>query len=112
MDTPDPVTAAQWWAQLLGTGYHASADDDYAWVEPVPGAPFESIVFARQEAYVPEQACRLRPRLATHDLGALVAMGATRLDQVRPDVWLLADPTGNQFFVKVAGLVVRPDDEE
>lgn len=110
MDTPDPVTAAAWWAGVLDTSYHASGDDDYAWVAPVPGALFESIVYARQDVPV-RDACRLRPRLATHDLGALFALGATRGARTRHGETMLLDPCGNEFFVQVTDLVVRPDDE-
>lgn len=112
MDTPDPVVAARWWSEVLDTSYHASGDDDYAWVEPVPGAPFQSIVYARQDRPVARHACRLRPRVATHDMGALFARGAVRVEGAHPGEILLADPTGNEFFVQVTDLVVRPDDEE
>ena len=112
MECADPPTAAPWWAELLGAGYHVSADGDYAWVEPVPGAPFDSMVFARQEELPAGDCCRLRPRLATHDLGALYAAGATRVEHAGPGELLLAGPAGNEFFVQVSDLVVRPDDED
>lgn len=117
MDTPDPAVAAAWWAEILATSYHASADDDYAWVAPVPGATIESLVFARREQSpdhphpVGDAVCRLRPRVATHDLGALFARGATRSPAARPGETMLRDPSGNEFFVQVADLVVRSDDE-
>lgn len=111
VDTPDPSIAAAWWAELLGTSYHASTDDSYAWVEPVPGAPIDSLVFARQETPVVEGECRLRLRVATHDLGAVFAHGATRSEAGRPGELMLRDPAGNDFFVHVTELVVRGDDE-
>lgn len=114
VDTPDPGVAAAWWADLLDAPYHASADDDYAWVEPVPGALIDSLVFARQDAPSGEGVCRLRPRVATHDLGALFARGATQAPPSAtpwPAETMLRDPAGNEFLVHVAELVVRPDDE-
>lgn len=111
IDTPDPADAAAWWADVLGTGYHASADDAYAWVEPVPGAVIDSIVFAGQEVPLTSATCRLRPRVATHDLGALFARGATRAPDAGPGETMLVDPSGNEFLVQVADLVVRADDE-
>lgn len=111
VDTTDPAVAAAWWGELLATSYHASVDDDYAWVEPVPGALIDSVVFARQDAPRAEDMCRLRPRIATHDLGALVAHGATpaRSPRRRESMW--RDPAGNEFFVQVCDLVIRGDDE-
>ncbi|WP_116112120.1 VOC family protein [Austwickia chelonae] len=111
MDTADPVVAAQWWGEVLGTGYHASDDGDYAWVEPVPGAPFQSIVYARQQTPCPSSSRKLRPRLATHDVGALFSLGATRIAGARPGEILLTDPCGNEFFIEETELVIRPDDE-
>lgn len=111
VDTADPAEAAAWWAGLLETSYNSSADDDYAWVEPVPAALIDSLVFARQERPAREAECRLRPRVATHDLGALFARGATRATGARDGEVMLLDPTGNEFLVQVAPLVIRPDDE-
>lgn len=96
---PDPITT--WWADLLGGVRRDDDRDRFSWVEDIPGAPFEALVFVP----VPEPKTvknRIHIDLyADHPDGvdALVAAGATVLraqdDEIRWTV--LADPIGNEF---------------
>jgi catechol 2,3-dioxygenase-like lactoylglutathione lyase family enzyme len=95
---------ATWWADVLG----ARAVDSgrgFAYVEHVPGAPFESIDFAP----VPEPKTvknRIHLDVTTTDLDELVSAGASVLRPQDDEIgWtVLADPDGNEFcaFVTAA----------
>lgn len=89
---------AQWWADILG----ARRDDDeqgrWSWVEDIPGAPFECLVFAP----VPEPKTvknRIHLDLTADSVAALVERGAgvlrERDDEIRWTV--MVDPAGNEF---------------
>ena len=93
----DPVEIAGWWGRVLGCRPQVD-EDGWAWIEDIPGCPFEGIAFVP----VPEAKTvknRVHVDLTTPDVGALVAAGATVLrkpdDEVRWHV--LADPEGNEF---------------
>jgi len=90
---------AEWWAAVLGgtPGLHEA--HGLAWVEHIPGCPWDSLDFAP----VPEPKSaknRVHIDVATDDLDALVAHGATVL-RAKGDGGLrwtiLADPDGNEF---------------
>lgn len=94
----EAVTAAAWWAELLG-GRHQRETDAEASVDQLPGCPFDYFVFGQ----VPEAKTvknRLHVDVTTTDVEAVLAAGATLL---RPKGdggvgWhVLADPFGNEF---------------
>jgi hypothetical protein len=100
VDALDEHGMAQWWADVLGGNF--GHDDDhkaYCWVDAVPGAPFENLVFVS----VPEPKKvknRIHWDVETDDVQALVDAGA-RILRRRGDGgigWdVLADPEGNEF---------------
>ncbi|HWL35354.1 MAG TPA: VOC family protein [Frankiaceae bacterium] len=97
VDTADASRICAWWAGVLGAEAH-DHEDGYSYVEPVPGAPFESLVFVP----VPEPKTvknRIHIDVTTPDVQLLLDAGATLLrardDEIRWNV--LADPDGNEF---------------
>ena len=97
VDTSDPARICAWWAGVLGTEpqHHA---DGYSYLQPVPGAPFESLVFVP----VPEPKTvknRIHLDVTTPDVQLLVDAGATLLRPQDDEIgWsVLADPHGNEF---------------
>jgi catechol 2,3-dioxygenase-like lactoylglutathione lyase family enzyme len=97
VDTADPARIAAWWAGVLGAELH-DHEDGYSYLEPVPEAPFESLVFVP----VPEPKTvknRIHLDVTTPDVQLLVDAGA-RLLRARDEeiFWsVLADPDGNEF---------------
>ena len=95
--TEDAHRIAAWWAELLGSTVH-DVERGFSYVDPVPGAPYEYLVFIR----VPEGKAvknRLHLDLTTDDVDALVAAGAVLLRAQDEEIgWtVLADPDGNEF---------------
>ena len=97
VDTADPVRICTWWADVLGVE-RKDHEDGYSYVQPVPEAPFESLVFVP----VPERKTvknRIHIDVTTPDVQLLVDAGARLLrardDEIRWSV--LADPDGNEF---------------
>lgn len=97
VDTADPRRIATWWAEVLGVERH-DHDDGYSYLEGIPGAPFESLVFVP----VPEPKTvknRIHLDVTTSDVQLLVDAGAQVLrprdEQIRWTV--LADPDGNEL---------------
>jgi predicted enzyme related to lactoylglutathione lyase len=105
VDAEAPVAQAAWWAEVFGTSTQ-SGDDGTAWLEGVPGMPFEALVFGP----VPEPKTvknRIHWDIDVASLDAvddLVSRGATVLRPPDDDIgWtVLADPEGNEFCVFVA----------
>ena len=97
VDTADPVRISTWWADVLGAE-RKDHEQGYSWLEQVPGAPFEALVFVP----VPEAKTvknRIHIDVTTPDVQLLVEAGA-RLLRARDDEisWnVLADPDGNEF---------------
>jgi catechol 2,3-dioxygenase-like lactoylglutathione lyase family enzyme len=96
IDADDPVRISTWWADVLGVERH-DHEEGYSYLT-VPGAPFESLVFAP----VPEPKTvknRLHFDVTTPDVQLLLDAGAQLLrapDEVIS--WtVLADPDGNEF---------------
>jgi predicted enzyme related to lactoylglutathione lyase len=91
------VEIARWWGEVLGAEF--GQDEEQCWIENVPGAPFEGIVFGP----VPEPKTvknRVHIDVETDDLDVLVAHGARVLRKKGDDGigWtVLADPDGNEF---------------
>lgn len=69
-----PARAARWWARVLGAVHESAAGGDYAWVTHVPNAPFDTLLFTREMSA--ERPQRVRMRLVTTDLAALIRYGA------------------------------------
>lgn len=97
VDTADPVRICTWWAGVLGTEprHH---EDGYSYLQPMPGAPFESLVFVP----VPEPKTvknRIHLDLTTPDVQLLLDAGARLLHARDEEIsWnVLADPDGNEF---------------
>lgn len=102
VDTPDPVRICTWWAEVLGVE-RTDHDDGYSYVGPVPGAPFEALVFVP----VPEPKTvknRIHVDVTTPDVQLLVDAGARLLRARDEDIsWsVLADPDGNELCAFVA----------
>ncbi len=94
----DPMAIARWWGRVLGCESGQDSEHGFAWVEGIPGCPFESIVFVP----VPEAKAvknRIHLDVTTPDVQALVAARAVVLREPDDDVrWhVLADPDGNEF---------------
>ena len=90
-----PMSA--WWARVLG-GTLGDDDRGFSWVENIPGAPFEALVFGD----VPEPKTvknRIHLDFMVSGLDALIATGARVLRPRNDDIgWhVLADPEGNEF---------------
>ena len=91
------LAIARWWGEVLGA--EVGQDEEQCWIEKVPGATFDGIVFGP----VPEPKTvknRVHIDVGTNDVDALVAHGATIL-RAKGDGGLgwtiLADPDGNEF---------------
>ena len=95
VDAVEPRPIARWWADVLGATYGHHDEQDWAWVEDIPGAPFECLVFAA----VPEPKTvknRIHWDVKTDDLTLLTDAGATVLRTL--EHWtVMADPEGNEF---------------
>ena len=95
IDAVDPKPVARWWADVLGATYGEHEEEAWAWVEDIPGAPFECLTFAA----VPEPKTvknRIHWDVQTDDVQLLVDAGATILDE-QPRWTVMADPEGNEF---------------
>jgi hypothetical protein len=100
VDSTDPRAMAEWWHGVLGGELGRNEEEGWSWVEKVPGAPFESIVFNA----VPEPKTvknRIHWDIWSADLRGLFAHGATQLRGPGDGIdWhVLADPEGNEFCV-------------
>jgi glyoxalase superfamily protein len=98
VDSVDPYSIARWWADALGGTYGEKVGEDEAWVEEIPGAPFDCIVFGT----VPEPKTvknRIHWDVVCSEVDALVARGATLLRAPDEEIFwhVLADPEGNEF---------------
>ena len=91
------LAIARWWGEVLGA--EVGRDEEQCWIEKVPGAPFDGIVFGPvTEPKTVKN--RVHIDVGTNDVDALVAHGATVL-RAKGDGGLgwtiLADPDGNEF---------------
>jgi hypothetical protein len=104
VDCADAPAMARWWADVLGARWEHDAEHGWASVEEIPGAPFDSLVFAP----VPEPKTlknRIHWDVDARDIAALTTRGATVLREPDDDIgWtVLADPEGNEFCAFTAG---------
>jgi hypothetical protein len=96
VDAVDHDRIGAWWADVFGVELKREEGKDWAWLEGVPGMPFESWVFGN----VPEpKTVKNRMHWDVYgDVAELEARGATRLWDM-PRWTVLADPEGNEFCV-------------
>lgn len=104
-DCADAAAQAAWWGEVLGVEPQRDPKEAWWWLDTVPGAPFESLVFVP----VPEPKTaknRIHLDLTSADGLALLEAGATMLRRSTDGpaeparVWdVLADPEGNEFCV-------------
>ena len=101
VDTPKSAEAsaaiATWWGSVLDAPV-VHDERGFSYVHEIPGAPFDSLDFVP----VPEPKTvknRIHLDLATDDVSALVAVGATLIRPRDEEIgWtVLADPEGNEF---------------
>ncbi len=98
VDAREHERIAAWWADVLGGRSGTDAEHGFSWVEQIPHAPFEALVFVP----VPEAKTvknRIHWDVDTADVGLLLAAGATVLRERDDEIgWtVLADPEGNEF---------------
>ncbi len=101
LDTRDVESAkaiSVWWADVLGGKAMDAVEDGFSYVEQVPEAPFESLVFVP----VPEPKTvknRIHIDVSTPDLDALLTRGASVVRPQDDEIgWtVMADPDGNEF---------------
>ncbi len=106
VDSVDHAAIAAWWTDVWGGTLQHDLDDDYSYIEDVPGAPFLAIDFAP----VPEPKTvknRLHWDVTLLDgatVDDLVVAGASVLAApTSEDRWtVMADPEGNEFCVFAA----------
>jgi hypothetical protein len=97
VQTADPVRIATWWADVLGV-QRTDDDEGYSYIEPVPGAPFESLDFVPvSEPKTVKN--RIHIDVTTPDVQLLLDAGAQVLRAKDEEIgWhVLADPDGNEF---------------
>jgi len=105
VDSVDHRAIATWWAEVFGATL--GTDDEYSWVDDIPGAPTESFDFVP----VPEpKTVKNRVHwdvvlLGDTTVDDLVDRGASVLLPPGGDrTWtVMADPEGNEFCVVPAG---------
>jgi hypothetical protein len=101
VDAADAPAIARWWGDVFGVEPQQgqSDEEDWCWLEGVPGMPFESLVFVP----VPEpKTVKNRVHWDVYgDPHELQAAGATLLRARDDEIgWhVLADPEGNEFCV-------------
>ena len=98
VDCADSVPIARWWADAFGGRF--VEDDGFAYVDQIPGAPFDNVAFAA----VPEPKTvknRIHWDVTAESVQPLLDAGASlfraRDDEIFWDV--LLDPDGNEFCV-------------
>jgi len=97
VDTSDALRISTWWAGVLGAE-RKDHEHGYSYLEPVPEAPFESLVFVP----VTEPKAvknRIHIDVTSPDVQLLVDAGARLLRAQDEEIsWsVLADPDGNEF---------------
>jgi len=104
VDAVDPARIAQWWAEVLGGRCVDGDGGEWTAVEEIPGAPFESLVFARvREPKTVKN--RIHWDIDVTEVADLVARGARVLRTPDEEIsWtVLADPEGNEFCAFTRG---------
>lgn len=103
VDCTDPRAQARWWAEVLGGRVGVDEEHGWAWLEQVPGMPYECLVMVPvAEAKVVKNRVHWDVDVAGRDgVDALVARGASVVREAGQGTawWVLADPEGNEFCV-------------
>jgi len=98
VDAARPEVVCGWWSQVFGVEMQRHAEHGYCWIEPVPQAPFETVVFnpVPEPKTVPN---RIHWDVSVTDVQPLVEHGAAVLRRPGGDIdwFVLADPEGNEF---------------
>jgi hypothetical protein len=98
VDSARPDVVCGWWSQVFGVEMQRNAEHGYCWIEPVPYAPFETVVFnpVPEPKTVPN---RIHWDVSVTDVQPLVDNGAAVLRRPGGDIdwFVLADPEGNEF---------------
>jgi hypothetical protein len=99
LDTgPDPAPIADWWAEVLGVERQDEPDHGFSYLEGIPNAPFEDLVFVPvSEPKTVKN--RIHLDVTTGDIADLKAVGATVLRAQDDGIgWtVMADPEGDEF---------------
>lgn len=98
VDCADPEAQARWWSTVLAGNCGHDDAHPWWWVDEIPGAPFENLVFQP----VPEPKTvknRVHLDVTAADLPPLVDAGAAVLRKRDDEIqWtVMADPEGNEF---------------
>ena len=98
VDSHDHRAQATWWADVLDADTGHDDQDRFSWVERIPGAPFQYLVFGP----VPEPKTvknRIHWDVDSDDIPGLVDRGAGLLRPPDDDIrWMvMTDPEGNEF---------------
>lgn len=101
VDSADPVRIARWWADVLGADSGEEAEHGFAYVDNIPGAPFESIVFPGvSEPKTAKNRIHWDVTIANSEsLDDLTGAGAAVVRPRDAEIgWtVMADPEGNEF---------------
>ncbi|MGH3473093.1 MAG: VOC family protein [Nocardioidaceae bacterium] len=98
IDSSMPRDLAAWWGEVLGARLRGGENQDWWWLDDVPGLPFESWVFVP----VPEAKTvknRIHWDVLVDSVDELKRAGARLLRAKDDEIgWnVLADPEGNEF---------------
>jgi hypothetical protein len=98
VDSADPFAVAEWWHGVLGGELGGDKEKGWAWLDGLPGVPFESLVFVS----VPEPKTlknRIHWDVDVADLQPLLDAGAHVLRARDSDIYwtIMSDPEGNEF---------------
>jgi catechol 2,3-dioxygenase-like lactoylglutathione lyase family enzyme len=98
VDCAEPAAVGKWWGEVLDAPVQYDSEQGWSALEPVPGAPFECMVFVP----VPERKTvknRIHWDVDVADLQPLLDHGAVVVRPSGGDIgWhVLADPEGNEF---------------
>jgi len=104
VDSEEPEEIATWWADMLGAQVGRDEEHHFCWLEAIPNAPFENLVFVP----VPEPKTvknRIHLDVTTPSVQTLLDAGARLLRGPDEEIhWtVLADPEGNEFCAFSAG---------
>jgi Glyoxalase-like domain len=107
VDAADPERIAGWWASRFGTEPQSRAGEDFRWLDPASGLPWEMVF-----THVPEpKTVKNRLHWDVYGVTAELLDEGARLLRSRDDeiAWdVLADPEGNEFCVFTPGRDTAP----
>lgn len=94
------LAQAEWWAEVLGGTVGSDTAEGYAWVEGIPGVPFDGFAFV-PVAEPKTVKNRIHWDITSDDVGDLVARGARVLAEPTDETpWhVMQDREANEFCV-------------